>query len=395
MNRPNLLEEDLPLPAAVVYQSRLENNLHWMQRFAEQNGVLLCPHGKTTMTPDFFRRQLDAGAWGITLATVPQVQAAAESGVPRVLMANQLVGKANMASISQLLSDGLDYYCLVDSPDNVRALNDFFATQGQTLKVLLEIGVPGGRCGCRTTEQVEAVLSALEKAPALQLAGVETYEGVIHGDDPEALVREHLLEVRDICQSLYQQGRFSTDTVILTGAGSAWYDVVMDVFGPVREQTGEQRILPVLRPGCYLIHDQGIYWDAQSRIMARLPRDCQPGGDLASSLEVWAYVQSVPEPGVAILTLGKREVAFDAGLPQPVLHYRPGDTEPRRAPALWQVDHIMDHHSRLRLPDDADVRVGDVIALSTSHPCLTFDKWRQLLVIDDDYQLLRRVDTRF
>lgn len=395
MNRPKLLEEDLPLPAAVVYQSRLENNLHWMQRFAEQNGVLLCPHGKTTMTPDFFRRQLDTGAWGITLATVPQVQAAAEAGVPRVLMANQLVGKANMVSISQLLSGGLDYHCLVDSPDNVRALNDFFAPQGQTLKVLLEIGVAGGRCGCRTAEQIDAVLDELAEAPALQLAGVETYEGVIHGDDSDTLVREHLLKVRDICLSLCQQGRFATDTVILTGAGSAWYDVVMEVFGPVNELTGEQRILPVLRPGCYLIHDQGIYWDAQSRIMARLPRDCQPGGDLESSLEVWAYVQSVPEPGVAILTLGKREVAFDAGLPQPVLHYRPGDSAPRRAPALWQVDHIMDHHSRLRLPEDADVRVGDIIALATSHPCLTFDKWRQLQVIDDDYQLLRRVDTRF
>ncbi len=183
--------------------------------------------------------------------------------------------------------------------------------------------------------------------------------------------------------------------MILTGAGSAWYDVVMEEFGPVRELSHAQEILPVLRPGCYLIHDQGIYWEAQSQIMARLPRDCQPGGDLQSSLEVWAYVQSVPEPGVAILTLGKRDVAFDAGLPQPVLHYRPGDRAPRRAPTDWTVNHIMDHHSRLLLPEDTDIRVGDIIALSTSHPCLTFDKWRQLLVIDDDYQLLRRVDTHF
>ncbi len=392
---PNLLNESLPLPAAVVYQSRLDNNLHWMQRFAEHNGVALCPHGKTTMTPDFFQRQLDAGAWGLTLATPPQVRAAAEAGVGRILMANQLVGAANMAMISELLEDGLGYYCLVDSADNVRALNRFFQARKQTLRVLLEIGVAGGRCGCRTTEQIAAVLEALAEAPALQLAGVETYEGVIHGDNAEHKVRQHLADVRDICLTLQRQGHFQTETVILSGAGSAWYDLVMEVFAPVREADADQPILPVLRPGCYLIHDQGIYWEAQSRIMARLPRACQPGGDLQSSLEVWAYVQSRPEPGVAILTLGKREVAFDAGLPQPVLHYRPGEQAPRAVNASWTLDHIMDHHSRLRFPEGADVRVGDILALTTSHPCLTFDKWRHLLVIDDQYNLLRRVATDF
>lgn len=392
MSTPSLLDESLPLPAAVIYQSRLDNNLQWMQRFAEHNGVYLCPHGKTTMTPDFFHRQIDAGAWGLTLATVPQIKAAADTGLQRLLMANQLVGKANMVTISKLIAAGLEYYCLVDHPDNIRALNDFFSQQNQTLKVLLEIGVPGGRCGCRTAQQIDAALEALAAAPALGLAGVETYEGVIHGDDPEQAVREHLVWVRELSLELKGAGHFAVDAPILTGAGSAWYDLVMEEFGQMKASG----FRPVLRPGCYLIHDKGIYWDAQSRIMDRLPRDCQPGGDLKSSLEVWAYVQSVPEPGMAILTLGKREVAFDAGLPQPVLHYRPGeDTKPRAAPALWKVDHIMDHHCRLVIPESTDLRVGDIIALSTSHPCLTFDKWRQLLVIDDDYQLLRRVDTHF
>lgn len=390
----SLLDESVRLPAAVVYQSRLDNNLLWMQRFAERNQVALCPHGKTTMTPDFFRSQMEAGAWGLTLATVPQVRVAAQSGVNRVLMANQLVGRANMAEVSELLGQGLDYYCLVDSVDNVEALNGFFAERQQTLKVLLEIGVSGGRCGCRTPEQVEAVLEAMARSPAVHLAGVETYEGVIHAEsaeDTERQVRKHLGSVRDLCLQLKQAGRFQTDEVILTGAGSAWYDLVMEIFGSVRKQG----IVPVIRPGCYLIHDQGIYWEAQNRIMARLPEECRPGGDLQSSLEVWAYVQSMPEPGMAILTLGKREVAFDAGLPQPALHFRPGEVAPRKAPQDWRVDHIMDHHSRMKIPEDADLRVGDIVALTTSHPCLTFDKWRQLLVINDDYQLLRCVDTRF
>lgn len=390
---PNLLNEPFPLPAAVVYQSRLDNNLQWMQRFAEQQNVKLCPHGKTTMTPAFFQQQLKAGAWGLTLATVAQVQVAYEAGARRILMANQLVGRANMAAISQRVAaeEPLEFYCLVDSPDNVRQLGEFFGEQGQVLPVLLEVGVPGGRCGCRTEAQIEAVLEAVAAQPALALAGVETYEGMIHGPDAEEKVRQHLRRVRDICQQLLERGCFHQEPVILTGAGSAWYDLVAQEF----TEQHDERILPVIRPGCYLIHDQGIYWEAQSKIRARLPAGCTPEGDLQSSLEVWAYVQSLPEPGVAILTLGKRDVAFDAGLPQPSLHYRPGHRAPVPAPKHWQVQSIMDHHSTLHFPESTDLRVGDIIALSTSHPCLTFDKWRQLLIIDNQFNVIDQVSTYF
>ena len=149
----NLLREDLSLPAAVIYRSRLLNNLHWMQRFADSRYVILAPHGKTTMTPALFQLQLQAGAWGLTLATAPQVAAAYASGVRRVLMANQLIGRRNMAIISELLSADaetpFEFYCLVDSAEQAHQLGRFFDATGQSLQLLLEVGVPGGRCGCR------------------------------------------------------------------------------------------------------------------------------------------------------------------------------------------------------------------------------------------------------
>ena len=88
----NVLKEDLSLPAAVLSQSRIEHNLAWMQRFVNEYGAKLAPHGKTTMAPRLFQRQLAGGAWGITLATAHQTRAAYAHGVRRVLMANQLVG---------------------------------------------------------------------------------------------------------------------------------------------------------------------------------------------------------------------------------------------------------------------------------------------------------------
>src|ERR1700741_5219231 len=68
----NLLREDLSLPAAVLYQDRLTHNLNWMRDFIAAYGLRLAPHGKTTMAPRLFEMQLQAGAWGITLATAQQ-----------------------------------------------------------------------------------------------------------------------------------------------------------------------------------------------------------------------------------------------------------------------------------------------------------------------------------
>ena len=112
----NLLKEDISLPCAVLYQHRLQHNLKWMQRFIDEYGMRLAPHGKTTMAPKLFQMQIDAGAWGITLATAHQTMVAWRSGIKRVLMANELVGKQNMAIIAHLLEDpDFDFYCLVDS----------------------------------------------------------------------------------------------------------------------------------------------------------------------------------------------------------------------------------------------------------------------------------------
>ena len=158
----NLLTEDLSLPCAVLYEDKLRHNLEWMRQFIRAYGVQLAPHGKTTMAPRLFQMQLQSGAWGITLATAHQTLAAWRHGVRRVLMANQLVGRQNMAIVSHLLDDpGFTYYCLVDSAEQVEQLGAFFAERMQRLNVLLELGVMGGRTGVRDEGQLLSVLEAL------------------------------------------------------------------------------------------------------------------------------------------------------------------------------------------------------------------------------------------
>jgi D-serine dehydratase len=388
----NLLDEDVSLPAAVLYADRIEHNLKWMQAFVAEYGVKLAPHGKTTMAPQLFRRQLDAGAWGITLATAHQVRAAYRGGVQRVLMANQLVGKRNMGMIAELLTDpNFEFHCLVDSADNVDQLGTFFSDVNKQVNVLLELGVAGGRTGIRDDAQRDAVLAAIARWPdAVKLTGVELYEGVLQD---ESKVRAFLQNAVDVTRALVADGKIERKPAILSGAGSAWYDVVADEFA----KANSDAIEVILRPGCYLTHDVGVYKKAQNEIFARNPIAKKMGEGLKPALQLWAYVQSIPEPDRVIIGLGKRDAAFDAGMPEPARHFRPGTQWPRdiKTDEGWEIFGMMDQHAYLRIKPGDDIKVGDMIAFDISHPCLTFDKWRQILVVDTKYRVKEVIETSF
>ena len=387
----SLLHEDLSLPTAVLYEDRLRHNLDWMQRFIATYGVKLAPHGKTTMAPKLFAMQLKSGAWGITLATAHQTQVAYHHGVRRVLMANQLIGKENMAAISRLLADPeFEYYCLVDSPAQANMLGAFYAEHAQRLNVLLELGVPGGRTGVRDDEQLKVTLDALQSwRGTLILSGVEIYEGVL---EDEALIRAFLDRVIAITWKLVSEEHFQRTPALLSGAGSAWYDVVAEVFTAANFGDGVEI---VLRPGCYVTHDVGAYREAQAKIMKRNPIAAQMHAGLLPALQVWAYVHSIPEHDKAIIGMGKRDSAFDAGLPIPVLHHRPGIAVPKPAPAHWTLTRMMDQHAYMQITPGDDLCVGDMIVFDISHPCLTFDKWRALPVVNAEYRVIDVIRTFF
>ncbi|QBQ95890.1 amino acid deaminase [Paraburkholderia pallida] len=392
----NLLAEDVSLPAAVLYADRVEHNLKWMQEFVTRYGVKLAPHGKTTMAPQLFRRQIDTGAWGITLATAHQTRAAYRGGITRVLMANQLVGRHNMTIIAELLSDpDFEFFCLVDSVEGVEQLGEFFRASRRTLQVLLELGVPRGRTGVRDPDTRRAVIDAIARYPdSLKLAGVEIYEGVLK---EESEVRTFLRDALNVTEELAAAGKFARSPALLSGAGSAWYDVVAEEFA---KATQAGKIDVVLRPGCYLTHDVGVYKQAQSEILTRNPVAREMGVALLPALQLWACVQSIPEPGRAIVGFGKRDAAFDAGFPEPSRHYRPSTgagSMPREIAASegWEIFQMMDQHAYLQIPAGADIKVGDMIGFDISHPCLTFDKWRQVLMVDGQYRVTEVIETFF
>ena len=386
----NLLR-DVSLPALVMHRAALEHNIRWMQDFVTRSGAVLAPHGKTSMAPALFRRQLEQGAWGLTLATAVQTRTAYAYGVRRVLMANQLVGRPNMALIAELQNDpAFEFYCLVDHPDNVAALGEFFAERGQRLNVMIEYGVVGGRCGCRSEQEVLALAAAIKAQPALALTGIEGYEGVIHGEQAVSGIRDFAASLVRLALQLQQDGAFALDTPIITASGSAWYDLIAEAFAA---EAASGRFLSVLRPGSYVVHDHGIYKDAQCCVLGRRG-DLHDG--LRPALEVWAHVQSLPEPGLAIIALGKRDVAYDAGLPMPLIRYREG-VVPAEGDDISEcrVTAVMDQHAFMSIAPGVQLRIGDIISFGTSHPCLTFDKWRSGCLVDEQFNVLESIEIQF
>lgn len=400
----NILQEQVSLPVAVLSEEKIQHNLAWMQEFIDRYKVKLAPHGKTTMSPELFKMQTDAGAWGITLATAPQVDVAFAFGVRKVLMANQLVGKGNMAIIANLMRQDatFEFCCIVDSADNVDALGEYFAATGQTLRLLLEFGISGGRTGIRSVQQEQAVLAAVGRWPqSLALIGVELYEGVLNEEAP---IRTFLQHVVARTQALAEAGSFKESEVILSGAGSAWYDVVAEEFsrvGQYLDAAQRYTLDVVLRPGCYLTHDVGAYLRASDRIKQHNPVAREMNFSLLPALQVWAYVQSLPEPGRAIVGLGKRDTSSDAGFPVANAHFRPasrlteGYAAVVPAPEEWKIFAMMDQHAFMSVPVDADIKIGDMLSFDISHPCLTFDKWRQLLLINEQFDVTGAVSTWF
>ncbi|MBO0702837.1 MAG: alanine racemase [Candidatus Dormibacteraeota bacterium] len=388
----NALGGDLPFPVLVLRDADLRHNQATMSAFCAEHGASLAPHGKTTMSRQLIRRQLDAGVWAMTAANPTQARAMRAFGAPRILIANQVIDPVGLRWMAAETATGEAWIsCLVDSVRGVELMEKALATSpaGVRLPVLVELGEPGHRAGCRTQEAAMEVAAAVAGAPHLRLVGVEVFEGVLgHDADARTLatVDAFLTRLRDLALALARRGDFrGLDEILVTAGGSLYFDRVAAVLG--KTWPLEQPVRLVLRGGCYLTHDHGNY----QRVG---PLGHRAGGpELRPAMEIWALVQSVPEPGLALLGFGKRDVSYDEGLPVP-LRIRSHDGTVRDADG-FTVTRLNDQHGYLAVPSGDGLQVGDLVCCGLLHPCTVFDKWRVIPIVDEGYRVLEVVETAF
>jgi D-serine dehydratase len=390
----NLFGDDTTLPAAVILGAVLERNSAAMADYCQRNGVSLAPHGKTTMSPELFELQMRDGAWAITAANVHQARVIRESGLPRVLIANEVTAPGDVAWLARQVESGFDVLCYVDSLAGVRLLQEGMTThaRGGRLGVLVELGVVGGRTGARSVEEALQIARSVADTPSLRIAGVSGFEGIIVATDEataEERVDAFLNRLVHLAEAINDE-RLADDAeeFIVSAGGSVFFDRVVATLAQVRSSLP---VRVVVRSGCYLSHDDGVIDDLSP--LGAHPRVV--GDVFHAALEVWSPVLSRPESTRLILGAGKRDLSTDNTFPVAKKWVQRGTRVVRDLDARPRAIKVDDQHAYVDVDPSCDIAVGDYVGLGISHPCTTFDKWRVMLVVDEAYDVVDVVTTRF
>ncbi|NEY34317.1 amino acid deaminase [Streptomyces sp. PRKS01-65] len=385
--RRNLFTGGFTTPVLALSAERLEHNLKVMETYAARHGLAFAPHGKTSMAPQLFWRQIEHGAWGITLAVPHQVRVAYAYGFRRLFLANELVDAAALRWVAARLDADPDFrlICYVDSVRAVRLMDEALKGVSRPLEVVVELAAgEGARTGARTEAACAEVADAVAATGTLRLAGVAGYEGEVPGADPER-VRAWLRRLVALAADLDAAGRFAgLAEIVVSAGGSAWFDAVAEVFADIPELS--RPVLKVLRSGAYVSHDDGHYREVTP--FNRIPGE----GALQPAFRLWTQVVSRPSADQAFANAGKRDAAYDLHLPAAQVVRRDGTERPADG---IEVSALSDQHTWLRTAPGADLEVGDWIGLGLSHPCTSFDKWQLIPVAEADGTVVDYIRTFF
>jgi D-serine deaminase-like pyridoxal phosphate-dependent protein len=344
-----------------------------MARWCAAQGLALAPHGKTTMSPALWKRQIDHGAWGITVANEHQLAVALGTGCPRIQVANNLVRPAAAFRLRQALGVGACEQVIVWIDSDV-ALDRLCAAPptgtglgaNSQIDVLVEIGADGGRTGVRHLDEAVRLAAMAARRPQVHLLGVAGYEGAVA--DPGAQPDRYGRYVRSLSAAAQAIAEIADLTAPLVSIGGS--ADLAQLVALVKECISGTSARLMVRPGVYVAHDDGMY-------QARAETDL----DLTAALSVWTRVLSLPEPGLALLDAGLRDLGCDHGLPT-VLGFHRGVAALGNGPSrLLRLD---DQHAYLECGKAGlELAVGDLVELGLSHPCTTFDKWPVIAEVED------------
>ncbi|QEV19896.1 amino acid deaminase [Streptomyces alboniger] len=391
--RRNLFTGGFTTPVLALSAERLEHNLALMETYAERHGLAFAPHGKTSMAPQLFARQMERGAWGITLAVPHQVRVARAFGTSRIFLANELVDAAALRWLAgEMNADpSFGFICYVDSVRGVELMHAALSEAGASRPVDVVIELAAGdeaRTGVRTEAECFEIANAVAGADTLRLVGVAGYEGEVPRPSTER-VTAWLRRLVALLVELDRSGRFADlPEAVLSAGGSAWFDAVASVFAEVPELSSP--VLKLLRSGAYVSHDDGHY-------RKLTPFNRVPGeGGLEPAFRLWSQVVSRPSSEQAFTNAGKRDAAYDLDLPEAQVVRRGGVAGGVESPATGiAVTGLSDQHGWLRTSPEAELAVGDWVGMGLSHPCTVFDKWQLIPLVEGDGAVTGYIRTFF
>ena len=293
-NYIGLPKEDLDTPVVLVDLEIMEKNIDKMVDIIVKNaGVRWRPHTKAMKTPELAQKLLDAGASGITCAKLGEAEVMADAGITDILVANQIVGPQKIARLVELRHRA-DVMVLVDSKENIDALDRAARERGIIIKVLVEVDVGMDRAGVKPGEPVLELAKRIKESKGLKFSGIQTWEAhtleITPLEKKERAVAEAIKRFVDSAELCRKNG-ISVDILSCGGTGTYWISAV--------------------QPGITEIEaGGGIFSDIQYRTSFGVAHDY--------ALTVYSTVTSRPPPTRLICDSGRKTMSTDAGIPKPL-----------------------------------------------------------------------------
>ncbi|MEJ6577074.1 MAG: alanine racemase [Actinomycetota bacterium] len=380
--KPNLFNSDFQLPIMVLRESALAHNIQRMADYCSSLGFELAPHVKTPMSPQIAKRQMDAGAWGLTIANFSQASVMLDFGFSRLIIGNEVMEPTSIVKIAEINGSGQgEIIFYIDSLAGLKiAQSAIEGVAKAKLNVFMEIGAVGGRAGIRDLDLLKEILDEIAKDNRIYIRGVSGFEGAVPGGDREGegieLLRKFLRHI--VAAATITAPYVREDKIIISAGGSSFFDYVAEEFAKYEGDAHR-----ILRSGGYVSHDH-IHYDELYPFM-KAPESEQ----FIPALELWARVLSIPEPDLAILNFGKRDAGNDLDNPIPI-----AKLVEKPVKFKGEIEKLNDQHAFMKITPGS-VSVGNVIGCGISHPCTNFDKWRLLPLVNDQYDVIDLVHTFF
>ena len=215
--------EALATPALVLDLAAFEHNVKTMARLCKKAGMALRPHAKTHKSVEVARRQVAAGAVGISVATVREAAVMVEAGLPGVLLTTPVVGDIKLDIVRGLAARSKDFMVVVDTLAGVEALE----RGGRKLTVLVDIDIGMTRTGVPDVAGAVTLIRRVQASKVLKLAGVQAYSGMVqHITLPADREKEYGAQLRHLEAVL----KAASDELgytpgIVTGGGTGSFEI--------------------------------------------------------------------------------------------------------------------------------------------------------------------------
>ncbi|MGH3498347.1 MAG: alanine racemase [Nocardioidaceae bacterium] len=333
-------------PYLAVDADRLQHNIEGMAAHARAHGFLLRPHAKTHKCLEIARRQLDAGAAGLTVATIGEAEVFVEAGVDDVFIAYSHWFDEPRARRLRDLADRCRLGLAIDSADGARRLATALRDSGtpvDCVRVRIEIDSGHHRAGARPVDAGAVALAAVDRG--LEVEGVFTFPG--HGYAPGAgakVARQEAAALATAAQSLADVGLPAR----VRSGGST----------PTARLAGDN--VTELRPGVY------VFGDAQQVALGVC-------GTSDVALWVEATVVSRPTKDRLVLDAGSKVLGMD----------RPAWVPGHGLLPEWPdctVESLSEHHGVVTVAGDAPV-LGERVRVIPNHVCNAVNLVDELVVL--------------